>query len=94
MSFTFSVPQACERSVCLAHLVRLGSRGAVSPGRENGLAAWPVSRHCSLAVGAVCCALVSCTDHSALDRMFADVHYIASVNLLSLCKEEFLRKRK
>ena len=74
--------------------MRLGSHGAVSPGRENGLAAWPVSRHSSLAVEAVCRAVVSCTDHSVLDRMFADVHCISSVNLLSLCKKEFLRKKK
>lgn len=63
------------------------------PGRENGLAAWPVSRHSGLAVEVVCHAVVSCTDHSVLDRMFADVHYISSVNLLSLCKEEQVKKR-
>ena len=64
------------------------------PRRENGFAPWLVSCHTSITVEVLCCSVVSWTDHSVLGWMFFDMFYISGMNLLRLCKEEFLRKRK
>lgn len=59
------------------------------PRREDGLAAWLALCPPALLLEVLGCSVASCTGHSVLDWMFADVHCISSVNLLSLCKEEF-----